>query len=72
MALSKKYYERVAEAIGFAQAHGHKYKEDNLYALPYLEGELIQIFQSDNPKFDKERFMTAIEKAKKEKLERVM
>lgn len=51
--MSRKDYERMAQALRISQ------KEASIDVLRTIADELAIVFKSDNPRFDKDKFMVA-------------
>lgn len=60
MPLSKKYYEKIAGAL-CESYHDMTFKsEDCRIVLDDLADELMKQFKADNPRFDRARFLKAV------------
>ena len=62
MAMSKKHYEKIAEAVSYCY-HGIVMESNPYNDYQHIVGlvdELCDIFEADNPKFDSEKFRQAV------------
>lgn len=61
MATSRKYYEKVAQILNdnaaFAVRTG---RPDAVAVVADIASDLADVFESDNPSFDRERFLKAV------------
>jgi len=77
MAMTRKHYQAIAEALGEVHAIelAFSYKSNPKLALEGaitgIADRLGSIFEADNPNFDWDRFKSAIEKEFDETLERM-
>ena len=59
--LSKKHYKAIAEIVGSLTVHRFDYPRDPILYRGELVQHLAAYFFEDNPRFDRERFITACE-----------
>jgi hypothetical protein len=59
--MTKKHYIRVAEAFASSvrQSGNHPDRPAQFYALREVADRLCAVFAMDNPRFSRERFLTA-------------
>lgn len=60
--ITKKQFKKMAEVIGSAEAA----EQDNEFkVMPTVRWAIIDLFRASNPKFDIDKFIEAINEAKK-------
>ncbi len=60
MPLSKKYYEKIAGALCESYTDMTGRPEDCRVVLDDLTDELMKQFKADNPRFDRTKFLKAV------------
>lgn len=60
MTLSRKHYEMIAKSIGWTIEDGARRHNFNTDIMYYYAGVISEMLQAENPKFDKGRFLDAV------------
>lgn len=60
--MTRKDYELIAKAIGWTIEDGARRNNLDTAALHYFTGVMAEMLQAENPRFNKGRFIDAVQK----------